>query len=243
MLHEMGVETGVSLEGVLGRHGRRNRSSAALGSHVLTAGPVVWNSPQLPRCARRSGRAARERAPTEALITASARPTHPRSSSPAAPTSSCADEECPDRRPCFATREWSATAPVAGRRAGESVDDLVALTVADGLEGSSACRHSRLGGGDADPERWGVRPGGGGDDRSCASTTRETDRVIDMPAAEWASATAERSSATTTATVACRSRPPSPDRPSRARWTRRARPHAGVPVGGTPAGGRPRGGP
>jgi hydroxymethylglutaryl-CoA lyase len=47
MLHEMGVETGVSLErlleaaraaqGVLGR---------PLGSHVLTAGPVVWNSPR-----------------------------------------------------------------------------------------------------------------------------------------------------------------------------------------------------
>jgi hydroxymethylglutaryl-CoA lyase len=47
MLHEMGVETGISLEklveaaaaaqAVLGR---------PLGSHVLTAGPVVWNSPR-----------------------------------------------------------------------------------------------------------------------------------------------------------------------------------------------------
>ena len=46
MLHEMGVETGVSLEGVL----EAARAAQAvlgrpLGSHVLTAGPVVWNSP------------------------------------------------------------------------------------------------------------------------------------------------------------------------------------------------------
>ena len=46
MLREMGVETGVSLEGVL----EAARAAQAvlgrpLGSHVLTAGPVVWNSP------------------------------------------------------------------------------------------------------------------------------------------------------------------------------------------------------
>jgi len=47
MLHEMGVETGVSLERLL------DAASAAqdvlgrpLGSHVLTAGPVQWNSPR-----------------------------------------------------------------------------------------------------------------------------------------------------------------------------------------------------
>ena len=46
MLHEMGVETGVSLERLL----EAARAAQAvlgrpLGSHVLTAGPVVWNSP------------------------------------------------------------------------------------------------------------------------------------------------------------------------------------------------------
>lgn len=46
MLHEMGVETGVSLEGVL----EAARAAQAvlgrpLGSHVLTAGPVRWTSP------------------------------------------------------------------------------------------------------------------------------------------------------------------------------------------------------
>jgi hydroxymethylglutaryl-CoA lyase len=46
MLHEMGVQTGVSLERLV------EAAAAAqlvlgrpLGSHVLTAGPVVWNSP------------------------------------------------------------------------------------------------------------------------------------------------------------------------------------------------------
>jgi hydroxymethylglutaryl-CoA lyase len=46
MLHEMGVETGVSLEGVLeAARAAQQVLGRPLGSHVLTAGPVVWNSP------------------------------------------------------------------------------------------------------------------------------------------------------------------------------------------------------
>jgi hydroxymethylglutaryl-CoA lyase len=46
MLHEMGVETGVSLEGVLeAARAAQDVLGRPLGSHVLTAGPVVWNSP------------------------------------------------------------------------------------------------------------------------------------------------------------------------------------------------------
>ena len=45
MLHEMGVETGVSLEGVLeAARAAQEVLGRPLGSHVLTAGPVVWNS-------------------------------------------------------------------------------------------------------------------------------------------------------------------------------------------------------
>jgi hydroxymethylglutaryl-CoA lyase len=46
MLHEMGVETGVSLEAVLeAARSAQQVLGRPLGSHVLTAGPVVWNSP------------------------------------------------------------------------------------------------------------------------------------------------------------------------------------------------------
>jgi hydroxymethylglutaryl-CoA lyase len=46
MLHEMGVETGVSLEGVLeAARAAQQVLGRPLSSHVLTAGPVVWNSP------------------------------------------------------------------------------------------------------------------------------------------------------------------------------------------------------
>jgi hydroxymethylglutaryl-CoA lyase len=46
MLHEMGVETGVSLEGVLeAARAAQQVLGRPLGSHVLTAGPVLWNSP------------------------------------------------------------------------------------------------------------------------------------------------------------------------------------------------------
>jgi hydroxymethylglutaryl-CoA lyase len=45
MLHEMGVETGVDLEALIavGRDAE-GVLARSLGSHVLTAGPVVWNS-------------------------------------------------------------------------------------------------------------------------------------------------------------------------------------------------------
>jgi hydroxymethylglutaryl-CoA lyase len=47
MLHEMGVETGVSLERVLeAARAAQEVLGRPLGSHVLTAGPVVWNSPR-----------------------------------------------------------------------------------------------------------------------------------------------------------------------------------------------------
>ena len=47
MLHEMGVETGVSLERLLGAaRAVQEVLGRPLGSHVLTAGPVVWNSPR-----------------------------------------------------------------------------------------------------------------------------------------------------------------------------------------------------
>ncbi len=46
MLHEMGVETGVSLEAVLeAARAAQDVLGRPLGSHVLTAGPVLWNSP------------------------------------------------------------------------------------------------------------------------------------------------------------------------------------------------------
>jgi hydroxymethylglutaryl-CoA lyase len=45
MLHEMGVETGVSLERLLdAARAAQEVLGRPLGSHVLTAGPVVWNS-------------------------------------------------------------------------------------------------------------------------------------------------------------------------------------------------------
>jgi hydroxymethylglutaryl-CoA lyase len=47
MLHEMGMETGVSLERLLEAAGAAQEVlGRPLGSHVLTAGPVVWNSPR-----------------------------------------------------------------------------------------------------------------------------------------------------------------------------------------------------
>jgi hydroxymethylglutaryl-CoA lyase len=47
MLHEMGVDTGVSLERVLdAARAAQEILGRPLGSHVLTAGPVVWNSPR-----------------------------------------------------------------------------------------------------------------------------------------------------------------------------------------------------
>jgi hydroxymethylglutaryl-CoA lyase len=46
MLHEMGVQTGVSLERLLeAARAAQDVLGRPLGSHVLTAGPVVWNSP------------------------------------------------------------------------------------------------------------------------------------------------------------------------------------------------------
>jgi hydroxymethylglutaryl-CoA lyase len=46
MLHEMGVDTGVSLERLLdAARAAQEVLGRPLGSHVLTAGPVVWNSP------------------------------------------------------------------------------------------------------------------------------------------------------------------------------------------------------
>ena len=46
MLHEMGVQTGVSLERLVAAAAAAQEVlGRPLGSHVLTAGPVVWNSP------------------------------------------------------------------------------------------------------------------------------------------------------------------------------------------------------
>jgi hydroxymethylglutaryl-CoA lyase len=46
MLHEMGVQTGVSLERLVeAAAAAQHVLGRPLGSHVLTAGPVVWNSP------------------------------------------------------------------------------------------------------------------------------------------------------------------------------------------------------
>jgi len=46
MLHEMGVETGVALERLLeAARAAQDVLGRPLGSHVLTAGPVVWSSP------------------------------------------------------------------------------------------------------------------------------------------------------------------------------------------------------
>ena len=45
MLHEMGIETGVSLEKLLeASRAAQEVLGRPLGSHLLTAGPVVWNS-------------------------------------------------------------------------------------------------------------------------------------------------------------------------------------------------------
>jgi hydroxymethylglutaryl-CoA lyase len=47
MLHEMGVDTGVSLERLIeAARAAQEVLGRPLGSHVLTAGPVVWNSPR-----------------------------------------------------------------------------------------------------------------------------------------------------------------------------------------------------
>jgi hydroxymethylglutaryl-CoA lyase len=47
MLHEMGVETGISLERLIeAARAAQEVLGRPLGSHVLTAGPVVWNSPR-----------------------------------------------------------------------------------------------------------------------------------------------------------------------------------------------------
>ena len=47
MLHEMGMETGVSLERLLdAARAAQDALGRPLGSHVLTAGPVQWNSPR-----------------------------------------------------------------------------------------------------------------------------------------------------------------------------------------------------
>jgi hydroxymethylglutaryl-CoA lyase len=47
MLHEMGMETGVSLDALLvAARAAQDTLGRPLGSHVLTAGPVVWNSPR-----------------------------------------------------------------------------------------------------------------------------------------------------------------------------------------------------
>ena len=44
MLHEMGIETGVSLEALLeAARAAQEVLGRPLGSHLLTAGPVVWN--------------------------------------------------------------------------------------------------------------------------------------------------------------------------------------------------------
>jgi hydroxymethylglutaryl-CoA lyase len=44
MLHEMGIETGVSLEKLLeASRTAQEVLGRPLGSHLLTAGPVVWN--------------------------------------------------------------------------------------------------------------------------------------------------------------------------------------------------------
>jgi hydroxymethylglutaryl-CoA lyase len=47
MLHEMGVETGISLERLIAAaRAAQEVLGRPLGSHVLTAGPVVWTSPR-----------------------------------------------------------------------------------------------------------------------------------------------------------------------------------------------------
>jgi hydroxymethylglutaryl-CoA lyase len=47
MLHEMGVETGISLERLIeAARAAQDVLGRPLGSHVLTAGPVVWSSPR-----------------------------------------------------------------------------------------------------------------------------------------------------------------------------------------------------
>jgi hydroxymethylglutaryl-CoA lyase len=44
MLHEMGIETGISLEALLeASRAVQEVLGRPLGSHLLTAGPVVWN--------------------------------------------------------------------------------------------------------------------------------------------------------------------------------------------------------
>jgi hydroxymethylglutaryl-CoA lyase len=47
MLHEMGMETGVDLGALLAAaRAVQETLGRPLGSHLLTAGPVVWNSPR-----------------------------------------------------------------------------------------------------------------------------------------------------------------------------------------------------
>ena len=44
MLHEMGIETGISLERLIAvARSAQEVLGRPLGSHLLTAGPVVWN--------------------------------------------------------------------------------------------------------------------------------------------------------------------------------------------------------
>ena len=44
MLHEMGVETGVDLEGLLAASGAVQETlGRPLGAHLLTAGPIDWS--------------------------------------------------------------------------------------------------------------------------------------------------------------------------------------------------------
>ena len=44
MLHEMGIETGISLPALLeAARAAQQVLGRPLGSHLLTAGPVVWN--------------------------------------------------------------------------------------------------------------------------------------------------------------------------------------------------------
>ena len=53
MLHEMGVQTGVSLERVLDAARLAQETlGRPLGSHVLTAGPVDWHEGGIPHAGR-----------------------------------------------------------------------------------------------------------------------------------------------------------------------------------------------
>ena len=53
MLHEMGLETGVDLEKLLGAsRAAQELLGRPLGAHLLTAGPVRWNADASRPCAR-----------------------------------------------------------------------------------------------------------------------------------------------------------------------------------------------